>query len=97
MEKEFDKIILRPVVSEKCTFLQNSADVYCFEVHPDATKHDIKNALQKMYSIHIVHINMVNINGKVKKRRFIEGKKKDWKKAYVKLKKGEKLPIFEGV
>ncbi len=96
MEKDFDKIILRPIVSEKCTLLQGG-NVYCFEVHPEATKHDIKNVFKKVYSVQITEVNVINIKGKVKRKRFKEGKRKDWKKAYIKLKQGEKLPMFEGV
>lgn len=97
MEKNFDKIIYKPVISEKCTMIKDVSETYCFEVHPDATKLDVKNALQKMYNVKIDNVNVVNVKGKVKRRRFKQGKRRDWKKAYVKLKQGEKLPIFEGV
>ncbi len=97
MEKDFDKIIFRPILSEKCTMLKDSVEVYSFEVHPDATKHDVKNVIQKVYNVKVDNVNMVNIKGKIKKRKLKEGKKRDWKKAYIKLKKGEKLAIFEGV
>lgn len=97
MEKNFDKIILKPIISEKSTALREISNVYCFEVHKEATKHDIKNALQKVYEVNIIRVNIVNVKGKVKRRKFKEGKKRDWKKAYVKLKAGEKIEIFEGV
>ncbi len=97
MEKVFDKIILRPVISEKSTALKNSGNIYCFEVHKDATKHDIKNVIKKVYEVNVMRVNVINIKGKKKRRRFKEGKRRDWKKAYVKLKEGEKIEIFEGV
>lgn len=97
MEKDFNKVILRPVISEKSTALKDKGNIYCFEVHKEATKHDIKNFISKIYNVHIERINVMNVKGKIKRKRFQEGKKKDWKKAYVKLKKGEKIEIFEGV
>ena len=97
MEKNFDKIILKPIISEKSTALKDIGNIYCFEVHPDATKLDIKQVIQKVYEVHVEKVNVVNIKGKKKRRRFREGKRKDWKKAYIKLKKGEKIENIEGV
>ena len=97
MEKDFDKIIFRPLISEKSTALRESRNVYCFEVHKDASKHDIKNAIKKVYDVNVMKVNVINVKGKKKRRRFKEGKRKDWKKAYVKLKKGEEINIFKGV
>ncbi len=97
MEKSFDKIIIRPVVSEKSTALKDKNNVYCFEVHRDAGKHDIKNVINKVFEVNVRKVNVVNVKGKKKKKRFKEGRTKSWKKAYVKLKEGEKIDIFEGV
>jgi len=97
MERDFDKIILRPIISEKSTALKEKGNVYCFEVHTDAAKHDNKNAIRKVYDVNVVKVNVINMQGKKKRKRFKEGKRKDWKKAYVKLKEGEKIETFEGV
>ncbi len=97
MEKDFNKIILRPIISEKSTDLKEKGNFYCFEVHKDVSKLDIKDAIKKAYNVNVIKVNVMNIRGKRKRRRFVEGRRRDWKKAYVKLKEGEKIEIFEGV
>lgn len=95
MEKDLYNIIIRPIMTEKITRLRDDLkqNIYCFEVAKEATKHDIKLALKKLYNITPEKINIVNVKGKPKRRRFIEGETKSIKKAYVKLKKGEKIDI----
>ncbi len=93
MEKELQNIIIRPVISEKTTRLRDSYNIYCFEVAKNATKHDIKEALKKIYNVTVERCNIVNVKGKKKRRRFIEGRTRSWKKAYVKLRQGDKLDI----
>ncbi len=97
MEKEIEKIVIRPLITEKCTDLREKNNVYAFEVLKDANKHEVKLAIEKLYGVKVEKVNIVKVKGKVKRRRMIEGKRRDWKKAYVKLKKGEKLSIIEGV
>lgn len=97
MEKSIEQIIIRPIVTEKCTDIREAKNVYGFVVHKDATKHEVKNAVKKIYSVAVEKVNIMNVKGKTKRRRMVEGKQRDWKKAYVKLKQGEKLQIFEGV
>ena len=97
MKKAIEQIVIRPVVTEKCTEKREAYNIYCFEVLKQATKHEIKNVMKKIYGVNVEKINIVNKKGKVKRRRNIEGQQKDWKKAYIKLKKGEKLQIFEGI
>ncbi|MBN1897652.1 MAG: 50S ribosomal protein L23 [Spirochaetes bacterium] len=93
MEKELYKIIVRPLFSEKTTGLRDSKNIYCFQVDKQATKQDVKEALKKIYNVNIVKCNIVNVPGKKKRRRFVEGRTSSWKKAYVKLKQGEKIDI----
>ena len=97
MKWDFNKIILRSIVSEKSTDLKEKKNVYCFEVHKNASKLDIKSVIKNVYNVNVEKVNVMNIKGKKKRKRFTEGKRKDWKKAYVKLKKGEKIEAFEGV
>ncbi len=93
MEKELQNIIIRPVLSEKTTRLRDLYNIYCFEVAKYATKHDIKEAFKKIYNVTVEKCNIVNVRGKKKRRRFIEGRTRSWKKVYVRLKQGEKLDI----
>ncbi len=97
MKQDIEKILIRPIITEKGTDLREKNNVYVFEVHRDVNKHQVKLAVEKIYGAKVEKVNIINVKGKVKRRRMIEGKRRDWKKAYVKLKKGEKLAIFEGV
>ncbi|MDD5066535.1 MAG: 50S ribosomal protein L23 [bacterium] len=97
MMKEIETIIIRPIITEKCTDLREKQNIYSFEVLKNVTKHEIMHAIEKMYGVTVERVNLVNTKGKVKTKRFIEGKRPDIKKAYVKIKKGDKIQIFEGV
>ncbi len=97
MKQDTDKILIRPIITEKCTDVREKNNVYAFEVHRDANKHQIKFAMEKIYGVKVEKVNILGVKGKRKRRRMVEGKRRDWKKAYITLKKGEKLTIFEGV
>lgn len=97
MIKEMESIVIRPIITEKCTDLREKQNIYTFEVHRDATKHEIKRVIEKLYTVKVEGVRVINTKGKIKTRKMVEGKRKDRKKALVKLKKGDKIPIFEGV
>jgi len=101
MKKDFNEVILRPIISEKATLLRDNQNVYVFEVYKDATKHDIKNLIEEVYNVKVEKVNIVNVKGKVKQRRLrrqsVTGRTKDKKKAYVKLKSGDTIEILKGV
>jgi large subunit ribosomal protein L23 len=91
------KIILKkPVKSEK-SFLGASRGVFTFIVDLEATKNDIKKAIEKEFNVHVVSVKTVVMKGKVKtagrKRKKVE--KSDQKKAFITLKEGEKIDLFE--
>lgn len=86
------EIIRRPLVTEKSMALQQKS-VYTFLVHPSATKPEITNAIEKAFAdnkVRVRKVRIVNVKGKLKrmKNMLLEGKRKDWKKAYVTLKEG---------
>jgi len=89
-ESEAPKILIRPVVSEKVSRLE-PAGQYVFEVSRDANKVEIKKAIERHYRVTVSKVNIVNVSGKLVNRGRIAGKRKDWSKAYVTLKKGETL------
>jgi large subunit ribosomal protein L23 len=93
MNNQFD-VIRRPVITEKSAGLKDTHNSVCFEVHRDATKPEIKNAVEKLFGVKVADVRVVNMHGKVKRQGRFVGRRADWKKAYVVLKKGEKMIEF---
>jgi large subunit ribosomal protein L23 len=94
-----NEIIRRPLVTEKSTMMREDGEnVIAFEVDPGANKIEVKNAVEALFKVKVDSVRLFNVRGKVKRMGRFEGKRRDWRKAYVKLKKGEKAPDFiEGV
>ena len=92
---EYD-IVLRPIITEKSTLLKDAGNQYIFEVQRDANKIEIKKAVEKLFKVKVVSVNVSNMEGKKKRLGRFEGKKPDWKKAVVKLSPKDKITIFEG-
>jgi large subunit ribosomal protein L23 len=85
----------KPLVTEKTMAGQNRR-VYTFVVGVEANKIDVKRAIETIYSVKVDAVRVVNVKGKLKrmKNRLLEGKRKDWKKAYVTLKEGHRLDVI---
>jgi len=92
----YENILLRPVLSEKTNIMRESGK-YVFKVDARATKLDIKEAFKRLFNVHPLSCNVMNVAGKPKRLRYKAGKTSTWKKAVVTIKKGEKIPIIEGV
>ncbi len=94
-----NEIIRRPLVTEKSTIQREAgANVIAFEVAPEANKIEVKRAVEELFKVKVQEVRLANVRGKVKRMGRWSGKRRDWKKAYVRLKKGEKAPDFiEGV
>ena len=94
-----NEIIRRPLVTEKSSLQREAgANVIAFEVDPAANKIEVKRAVEERYEVKVAELRIANIQGKVKKMGRWAGKRRDWAKAYVRLKEGEKAPDFiEGV
>ena len=88
-------VIKKPVVTEKSMANQQKS-VYTFIVSPDATKPEVKQSVEKAFNVKVEEVRTVNVKGKYKrmKNQLLEGKRKDWKKAYVTLKEGFRLDII---
>jgi large subunit ribosomal protein L23 len=86
--------IVRPVVTEKAVTKKDAERTLCFEVAPDANKTEIKQAIQKLFGVKVEEVRTVNNVGKLRRRGMKTGYASDWKKAYVRLKAGEKIPEF---
>ena len=87
-------VIIRPVVSEK-SYAGLEQNKYTFEVHGEASKTEIKEAIQKIWNVHVVNVNTLKRRGKIKRQRFVEGKRPDQKRAIVTLAEGDQIEIFE--
>ncbi|MFC7301376.1 50S ribosomal protein L23 [Cognatiluteimonas weifangensis] len=87
-------IIRAPRVSEKTARLQEVSNQYVFEVATDATKADIKVAVEKLFDVKVDAVNVVNVKGKNKAFKNRSGRRGDWRKAYVKLAEGQSIDVM---
>jgi large subunit ribosomal protein L23 len=87
-------IIRRPLVTEKTTTLRDDGKTVVFEVSKDANKIDIKRAIEKLLGAKVASIRTAIAHGKIKRQGRYAGQRPDWKKAYVTLREGEKMPEF---
>jgi large subunit ribosomal protein L23 len=93
-----NQIIRRPLVTEKSTILREEENVIAFEVDGNANKIQVKNAIEELFKVKVEEVRLFNVRGKMKRMGRFVGKRRDWRKAYVRLKDGEKAPEFiEGV
>ena len=87
-------VIQRPLVTEKGVAAKDEHATLCFEVAPEANKTQVKQAVEKLFKVKVAEVRTSNLEGKLRRRGRFAGYRPDWKKAYVKLKKGEKVPEF---
>ena len=93
-----NQIIRRPLVTEKSTIQRELGNVLAFEVSANANKIQVKNAVEELFKVKVEEVRLFNVRGKMKRTGRWVGKRRDWRKAYVRLKKDEKAPEFvEGV
>ena len=92
--KNLYEVIRRPLITEKSTAVKETQRAICFEVHRDATKPEIKKAVESFFNVKVAQVRVANVHGKVKRQGRYSGRRPDWKKAYVVLKKGEKMIEF---
>jgi len=90
------KVLVKPLVTEKGAHFATEGK-YLFEVSADTNKVEIKKAISDVYGVKPTDVNIMNVLGKAKRFGRIKGKRKDWKKAIVTLKKGETINVYEGV
>jgi large subunit ribosomal protein L23 len=87
-------VIRRPLVTEKTAALRETGATVVFEVAPGATKVEIKRAVEQFFGSRVAAVRTSIVHGKVKRQGRFAGRRADWKKAYVRLKPGEKVPEF---
>jgi large subunit ribosomal protein L23 len=91
------KVIVRPIITEKSSAGQMEYNRYAFEVMDDANKHEIKHAVERLFSVHVEQVRTSRQRGKWRRRGAHLGKQPNWKKAIVKLAEGESIDVFEGI
>ena len=87
-------VIRRPLVTEKTTLLREDGRTVVFEVARDANKIDVRRAVEQLLGSKVAAVRTSLAHGKVKRQGRFSGRRPDWKKAYVTLREGEKLPEF---
>jgi len=95
MSKDPYSIIKRPLITEK-GMTTAPMGKYAFEVDVKANKIEIAQAVEKIFTVSVTKVNTLRVKGKSKRLGRFEGKTGDWKKAYVTLKAGQRIEIFEG-
>jgi large subunit ribosomal protein L23 len=94
--KDLTRVIVRPVVTEKSTDLGED-DKYVFEVASEANKAEIKQAVERYFGVKVLEVRTMNMHGKPKRLGRHMGRRRDWKKAIVKLQSGDKIDLFDVV
>jgi len=89
------EILLAPVVSEKSYALIEEGK-YAFRIHPDAHRTQVRQAVEELFGVHVVSVNVLKVQAKPKRRGLSKGIRPGWKKAIVQLRQGESIEIFEG-
>ncbi len=89
------QVLIKPVVSEK-SYEQITQNKYTFRVHPDAHKTQIRQAVEELFEVKVVGVNVIKVQPKPKRRGRTTGTKPGWKKAVVELKAGDSIEIFQG-
>jgi large subunit ribosomal protein L23 len=90
-------IIRRPLVTEKTNTQKEAANQVTFEVDRRANRIEIRRAIERIFSVKVENVRTMQVKGKIKRRGRSLGKRRDWKKAIVTLKPGERIEFFEGV
>lgn len=89
------KILDKPILSEKATDLERDFNQFVFKVWPRTNKIEIKKAIEAIYGVSPLKINIINVKGKQRKYDRAKGKTSTWKKAIVTIKQGERIEISE--
>jgi large subunit ribosomal protein L23 len=94
MTPKVTDVIRRPIITEKTTVIREDGRTLVFQVSKDANKIDIKRAVEQLLGSKVESVRTSLAHGKMKRQGKYVGRRADWKKAYVKLREGEKLPEF---
>ena len=90
------QVLLSPRVTEKTTLVGEKSNQYVFHVINDASKAEVKGAVELLFDVNVEAVRMVNVKGKTKSFRMRPGKRSDWKKAYVRVQEGQVIDFLGG-
>ena len=90
-------VILRPLVTEKSNIAREATDVVTFAVAPSANKHEIRRATEQLFNVEVLEVRTMRMPRKSRRVGRFLGRKSEWKKAIVRLAKGQTIEFFEGV
>ena len=90
------EIIRRPIVTEKAVAKKEADQTLCFEVHKDANKTQVRHAVERLFKVKVDEVRTATFDGKMRRRGRFAGYRRDWKKAYVRLKAGQEINFAEG-
>jgi len=90
-------VIRRPLITEKGHGKRENERTLCFEVHPEANKIQIKQAVETVFRVKVAEVRTTNYAGKLRRRGRFTAYASDWKKAYVRLRQGQKLPEYTDI
>jgi large subunit ribosomal protein L23 len=85
------QVLLAPVISEKATLVAEKNEQVVFEIAPDATRQEVKAAVEMLFKVDVESVNVLNVKGKSKRFGRFMGRRKDVRKAYVNLKPGQEI------
>jgi len=88
------EIIRRPLITEKGLAVKETEGTMVFDVAPNASKTEVKQAVEALFKVKVLNVRTANVLGKERRRGKFSGYKPDWKKAYVRLRDGEKMPEY---
>jgi len=91
------EVLKRPILTEKSSFQSDNLHRYTFEVDVRANKRQIRDAVEQVFNVQVLAVNVINVRGKRRRWGRIVGRTKDWKKAIVTLAPGQSIQFFEGV
>jgi large subunit ribosomal protein L23 len=91
-----NEVLLAPVVSEKSYAQIEDSNTYSFRIHPDAHKTQVRQAVEELFNVKVLRVNIAMVQSKPKRRGFHRGRRPGWKKAIVQLRRGDSIEIFEG-
>ncbi|MBW2147458.1 MAG: 50S ribosomal protein L23 [Deltaproteobacteria bacterium] len=94
--KTLYEVVKRPLITEKSTLQKDQHNQLTFEVDRKANKLEIKKAVEDLFKVKVINVRVINMEGKQKRMGRFLGKKRDWKKAVVRLRTGDRIEFFEG-
>jgi large subunit ribosomal protein L23 len=96
MSLDLRQVIVKPLVTEKSSAVYQLQKAYTFEVHPEASKHQIREALERLFDVKVTDVRTMQMRRNEVTRGRTRGTTARWKKAVVRLRDGQTLPVFEG-